>query len=294
MQHESNGNASTHVRPKAHLVGVHSYRGGSGKTTLAANLAVRAARSGARVAVLDGDLQAPALHVAFGVGPKRILHSVSEFVQGQCELHEVPIDLSGELAVEEPGRLFFLPSSTDLPVITSILFDGYDVARLNEELWRLAQALELDYLILDTHLGINRESLLSMAVCDTVFVLCRPYGQDRDGAALIAQMARKVGAPACWLVPSMVERGGDADELGAKLEQELGAPVAGILPWCADFPELASRGAFTAQHEAHPYAAGIERVFERLSAAGPRAPRQDQAKDPQASGNTKCGCAQEG
>ena len=290
MDHEANGNATGHVRPKTHLVGIHSYRGGSGKTTLAANLAVLAARAGSRVAVIDGDLQAPALHVALGVEPKRILHSISEFVQKQCEIHEVAIDLSRELGIEEPGRLWFLPSSTDAPVLTAILFDGYDVARLNEALLRLAADLELDFLVLDTHLGINRESLLSLAISDTVLVLLRPFGQDREGAAVIARMARKIGAPACWLVPSLVPGGSDADELGPELEQEIGASVAGVLPWCADFPDHECRGLFTAQDEDHPYKAGIERVFERLKAPGTRS--EARADDARANGSAKsnCGC----
>ena len=268
MAHASNGHPGP-ARSKAQFIGIHSYRGGSGKTTFAASLAVLAARAGARVAVLDGDLQAPALHVALGVGPKRILHSLSEFVQGQCEIHEVPIDLSRELGVEEPGRLHFLPSSTDLDVVTSILLEGYDVARLNAELLRLAEHLEVDYLILDTHLGINRESLLSLAICDSVCVLFRPFGQDYEGAAVIARMARKVGAPACWLVPSMVAEKG-ADELVARLEQEVGAPVAGVLPWCADLSEYAGPSFFT-QRQDHPYITGLERVFERLREAGKQA-----------------------
>jgi septum site-determining protein MinD len=270
MAHASNGHPGASPR-RAHLVGIHSYRGGSGKTTFAANLAVLAARAGSRVALLDGDLQAPALHVALGVGPKRILHSISEFVQGQCELHEVPIDLSRELGIEEPGRLHFLPSSTDADVVTSILLEGYDVARLNAELLRLAEGLEVDYLILDTHLGINRESLLSLAICDSVCVLFRPYGQDCEGAAVIAQMARKVGAPACLLVPSMVADGG-ADELVAKLEQASGSPVAGVLPWCADFSEDACRDLLTAPRQDHPYTAGLQRVFELLKEPGAATP----------------------
>src|ERR1700752_2089330 len=98
MQSEPNGHS---VRPRTQLIGIHSYRGGSGKTTLAANLGFLAARAGARVALLDADLQAPALHLALGVESKRVLHSVSEFVKERCELAEVPLDLSRDLGIEE-------------------------------------------------------------------------------------------------------------------------------------------------------------------------------------------------
>src|SRR5436190_4809181 len=99
MEHNEQSLEQGPARPKVHLVGVHSMRGGSGKTTLSSNLGYLAARAGARVAIVDVDLQAPALHVVLGVGTKRILHSVSEFVKERCELGEVPIDLTHELGL---------------------------------------------------------------------------------------------------------------------------------------------------------------------------------------------------
>jgi MinD-like ATPase involved in chromosome partitioning or flagellar assembly len=272
---------------KVHVVGVHSCRGGCGKSTVAANLAYLAARRGARVGIVDGDLQAPALHRLLGVETKRVLHSVSEFVKSQCELSEVPIDLSRELGIEEPGTLFFLPASVDLPTTASILFDGYDVARLNEHMRRLAEELELELLILDTHLGINRESLLSLSTSDTVLVLVRPDGQDRQEASLLVQIATKVGVPSCLVVPSMVleeaeaarngkserkakdgKSGGPPEQtIEQRMEQELGVPVAGVLPWCRELSELGCQGLFAARHRDHPLTAELERICQRLGPA---------------------------
>src|SRR6185503_16882189 len=99
---------------------------------------------------------------------------------------------SRELGLEEGGgRLFFLPASPDLETSTTILFEGYDVSRLNKHLLQLAVDLELDYLILDTHLGINRETLLSLGISETLLVLLRPDGQDFQGAGLLVRMAKK-------------------------------------------------------------------------------------------------------
>ena len=265
MEKTSNGNGDTRHRRNVHLVGIHSYRGGSGKTTLAANLALHAARQGARVAVIDADLQAPALHTILGVGPERILHSVSEFVLGRCAIEEVPIDLSQELGVEGRGALHFLPSSLDMQTTTSILFEGYDVQRLSENLLRLAETLELDYLILDTHLGLNRETLLSLAISDTLLVLLRPDSQDKEGAAVLVEIARKLAVPSCLLVPSMFPEGAAAAEL-AVIEKDLKAPVAGILPWCEELWERTIPRLFTASNGEHPLTAEIGRVFQRLGA----------------------------
>ena len=245
------------------FLGIHSYRGGAGKTTLAANLGFLAARGGARVALVDGDLQAPALHLALGVESSRILHSVSEFSKGQCELSEVPIDVSRELGIEEPGSLYLLPASSDLRMTSSIFFDGYDVARLHEHLRALADSLRLDLLILDTHLGFNREALLSLATSDTVLVLLRQDGQDEQGTSHLVQIAKKVGLPSCLLVPSM-QLVPDEPTLGESLERNLGAPVAGVLPWCQEVLELGCKGLFAARHADHVYTTQLRRIGERL------------------------------
>jgi MinD-like ATPase involved in chromosome partitioning or flagellar assembly len=255
-------------RPRLRLVGIHSMRGGCGKTTVAANLAYLAARAGSRVAVLDADLQAPSLHFALGVDTQRVLHSVSEFVQGRCELGEVPIDLTRELGLEGRGSCRFLPASTDMQTVVSILLEGYDVARFNRCVLRLAQELDLDYLIIDTHFGFNRETLLSLAIADTLLVLLRGDDQDLLASARLLQMARRLGVPSCAVVPNMVEEGADRAELAAAVEKALGEPVAHVLPWCGGLRAAKGRRLLALARPEHPLASGLERICQQLLPAG--------------------------
>jgi len=192
MERTSNGHPGAPTRRNVHVIGIHSDRGGAGKTTIAANLAYVVARTGAKVAVLDADLQSPGLHTLLGVEPTRILHSVSECVKGRCQLEEVPIDLSRDFELDE-GKLWFLPASTDVQTIASILLEGYDVTGFHQSVLRQAKELELDYLILDTHLGINRETLLTLATSDTVLVLLRPADRTHAGAGVLHRIAKSLG-----------------------------------------------------------------------------------------------------
>ena len=48
------------------VISIHSFRGGTGKSNTTANVAARLTAAGARVAVIDTDIQSPGVHVIFG------------------------------------------------------------------------------------------------------------------------------------------------------------------------------------------------------------------------------------
>ena len=54
------------------IVSIHSYRGGTGKSNLTANLAYQLARAGKRVAVVVTDIQSPGIHIIFNLDQKNL------------------------------------------------------------------------------------------------------------------------------------------------------------------------------------------------------------------------------
>jgi len=63
---------------------------------------------------------------------------------------------------------------------------GYDVPQLNDGFHDLQQTLTLDYLFIDTEPGVNEETLLSIAISDTLVIVLRTDHQDDQAAALPA------------------------------------------------------------------------------------------------------------
>ncbi len=63
-------------------IAVHSYKGGTGKTTLVANIAVALALKGRRVGIMDMDLEGPGLHVFFDVDPSQVRFTMNDVLAG--------------------------------------------------------------------------------------------------------------------------------------------------------------------------------------------------------------------
>ena len=85
------------------IITVHSYRGGTGKSNLTANLAVTMARHGQRVGIIDTDVQSPGIHVLFGLDETTIDRTLNDYLQGRCAIEETVYDLSPQ-AFREQGE----------------------------------------------------------------------------------------------------------------------------------------------------------------------------------------------
>ena len=79
---------------KTKTIALHSYKGGTGKTTLITNLAVLYAREGLNVCLIDFDLYAPSLSIYFRKTPEMY---INDLLSGDSDLSDVLVDLSPEL-----------------------------------------------------------------------------------------------------------------------------------------------------------------------------------------------------
>ncbi|TXH31361.1 MAG: MinD/ParA family protein, partial [Actinobacteria bacterium] len=61
------------------VVSVHSFRGGTGKSNTTANVAANLAANGARVAVIDTDVQSPGIHTLFGFD-QSVDHTLDDYL----------------------------------------------------------------------------------------------------------------------------------------------------------------------------------------------------------------------
>jgi septum site-determining protein MinD len=246
------------------VVAFHSFRGGTGKSNATANVAVLAARRGLRVGVIDTDIQSPGIHVLFGIDQSTITRSLNQYLWGRCAIADAARDVTDDLDPTLSGRVFLVPSSIDATDIARVMHDGYDVALLHEGIGALVNDLQLDLLLLDTHPGLNEETLLSIAVSDAVAILLRPDQQDYEGTSVTVSVARKLKVPHMFLVVNKTPAVFDEGDVRRRVESAYGCEVAAVLPHSDELMAFSSRGVFVLDQPDHPLSALYDRLATRV------------------------------
>src|SRR5919198_4330316 len=195
----------------ASCIAFHSYKGGTGKTTIAANLAALLAKKGHRVFLLDLDVYAPSLHSYFDKTPKRW---INDFLNGTAEIGDIILDLTSVIqeisAINTYKNQSSLPSGREKEKVSGKLWVGFSSPK-KEEIYRLEggggkqesskiqllrrfillreQLISLhdaDYIIIDTSPGIRYWSINALAVADTLFLTLKMGDIDVEGTKRLA------------------------------------------------------------------------------------------------------------
>ncbi len=248
------------------IVSIHSFRGGTGKSNTTANLAALCAARGQRVGVVDTDIASPGIHILFGLDEEHVACTLNDYLWGRCEIGEAAYDVTPNLGAPVAGKLFLIPSSIKAGEITRVLREGYDVGLLNDGFSRITQDLALDLLMIDTHPGLNEETLLSIAISDVLIIILRPDQQDYQGTGVAVEVARKLDVPHMMLVVNKLPEEFDAREVQARVESIYSCPVVAILPHSNQMMALASSGIFSLRYPNHAMTAAFERIADRLVA----------------------------
>ncbi len=173
------------------VVGVASGKGGVGKTTVAANLAVALGQRGHRVVLLDADLGLANAQVALGV---QAPWNLSHLLAGEKTLAQLLVDVPGAPGVRlVPGAsgLRHMGALADAEVAAVI--DAFD-----------ALAPEVDMLVVDIAAGISPSVLAFMAACQHRLVVLQDQPASiADAYGLVKVMAQDQGLEAIRLVANM-------------------------------------------------------------------------------------------
>src|SRR5919108_6362914 len=178
-------------------IAFHSYKGGTGKTTIACNLAAMLSLKGYNVSLLDLDVYAPSIHAYFDYSPNKW---INDLLFENSNLNEIMADMTSTLSrlaadrTKKIGRLLVGFSNPQKDEIYR-LEGSIKTANANIQLLRrfvqlredLISDYESDYVILDTSPGIRYWSINSLAVADVLFLTLKFGDLDIEGTIKMAK-----------------------------------------------------------------------------------------------------------
>jgi ATP-binding protein involved in chromosome partitioning len=217
------------------VIAISSGKGGVGKSTVAANLAVALASQGHRVGLMDGDIYGPNIPRMFGVFERPIVNA---------ERRMVPLQAYGVKLIS----LGFIVER-DAPAI----WRGPIIMKIVHQFLRDVEWGELDYFLVDLPPGTG-DAQLSLAQATSVsgaLIITTPQELSVGDALRGAKMFERVNVPVLGIIENMsgytCPHCGTHTELfpgggGTRLSEEIGVPLLGKIPMQAGMADLADRG----------------------------------------------------
>ncbi|HEX6672455.1 MAG TPA: AAA family ATPase, partial [Nitrososphaeraceae archaeon] len=173
-------------------IAFHSYKGGTGKTTIAANFSALLAKKGYNVYLLDLDVYAPSLGSYFDIyEPKKW---INDFLLGNATVDDVCLDITKRISNDMKGTLNVGFANSSKEEIYKL--EG-NVSRQSSQMQLLRNFILLreelfvkknaDFVIIDTSPGIRYWSINTLAVSDIVILTLKMGDLDIEGTKKMAQ-----------------------------------------------------------------------------------------------------------
>jgi MinD-like ATPase involved in chromosome partitioning or flagellar assembly len=283
-------------------VAFHSYKGGTGKSTISSNLSASLARKGFTAVLLDLDVYAPSLQDYFQWQPKK---SINDYLFENANVGEVIQDLTGVLnkfpsdgeeKTNSKGKLLVGFSSTSKDEIYkldgAVRQEGSKIQLLRKFLMlreEIVSNYNADYIIIDTSPGIRYWSINSLAIADTILLSLKLDGIDLKGTRLLAkeiyESLTKLGTKSYLLLnraagyclpPSMAGEStastqelynttiGNQSTVISKLNEDIGMGTILSIPCYCDIQFDSNEFLTALKYPDHPFAAKIGELIDKL------------------------------
>lgn len=234
------------------VVTVTSGKGGVGKTTTTANLAVALAAGGDKVVCIDADIGLRNLDVVMGL-ENRIVYDLVDVVEGRARVRQAMIK------DKRQPELYLIPAAQTRD---KAAVSPSDMIKLCNELRH-----ELDWILVDSPAGIERGFRNAVAPADQVLIVTNPeVSAVRDADRIVGLLEAEEKGPGHLILnrvkPAMVARG---DMLSTDdVLDILAIPLIGVVPEDEGILVSSNRGAPAAMDDKNRAGQAFRDIARRL------------------------------
>jgi ATP-binding protein involved in chromosome partitioning len=253
------GMGATQIPGIKHAIAIASGKGGVGKSTVAANLAVALEQTKARVGLCDCDIYGPSISLMFGTRERPVATEENKIV---------PI---------EQYNLKLMSMGFLLDDASPAILRGPMVTRYTQQFLRQVEWGELDYLILDLPPGTGdiQLTIVQTVALSGAIIVTTPQEVALIDARKAATMFEKVNVPVLGLIENMSYFVSPSDKQrydifgsggGEREAKRLRVPLLGQIPIDIATREAGDRGLpITGQDPQSPVAAEFAKIAKLLS-----------------------------
>jgi len=242
-------------------VTIHSYRGGTGKTSIALNLAEYIACMGKKIGLIDFDLRSPTIQSYFDIKPR---YYINDFLEERCDsIEDVLVNMEGF-----NNNLYLAFASPEIKHIKeSMRTDRIKQMRILHRILNGRDALKdkMDYLLFDTAPGVRYSSTNAIVSSDFVIIILTLDKSDIDGTKRMIEEIHKIIEMPRYLVLNKVPKGDIESNTLKEVESVLNQPVMATIPCDCEIMKLrGSKTIYSTKNTSHPFLKAVKTVANEL------------------------------
>jgi flagellar biosynthesis protein FlhG len=187
------------------VIAVTGGKGGVGKTTVSANLAVSMAAQGRDVMLLDADLGLANVDVILGLHTR---FHMGHVIKGECSLEDA--------IVTGPHGLQIVPAASGIKHMANLSeAEHAGIIRAFSDLYH-----RVEVLVVDTAAGLNDSvTTFTQAAHHVLVVVCDEPASITDAYALIKVLSREHGVKRFQILANQTRRSGEGPDLFQKISR---------------------------------------------------------------------------
>lgn len=194
---------------------MHSYKGGTGKTSLSINISAMLAKAGKNVAIFDFDFSGPSFTTRFKNPDYKPKKFINDYIEELATLDEILVDFSPYYKTKGKFMVGFANPSTI--AIQNIISKGRRwQMKAMEKILSMKRELQnqgIDYICFDTSPGLHYSSLNAIVASDLVFIVVKLDVSDFDGTIGMLKGIHSALEKKTWLIVNQVPVYNDLDIL---------------------------------------------------------------------------------